>query len=148
MSGLGRKVKSQSPDNPAMAHDAPEARPDENGEDQPMYGPHNPPGLSPCGWPVPGQTLLGMAEVRPTLPDAEVMDDSDGSFNSKRNRNVTNRPPDQPSSSDSSHHHFNAPGAVGQDPEYHMFQKEVKESQEKFFKARKARSEIKAPGAP
>ena len=65
-------------------------------------------------------------------------DDSDGSFNSKRNRNVTNRPPDQPSSSDSSHHHFNAPGAVGQPEEYHMFQK---------VKARKAEIK-KAPGAP
>jgi len=83
-----------------MAHDASEARPDENGEDQPMYGPHNPPGLSPCGWPVPGQTLLGMAEVPPTLSDAEVMDDSNGSFNNKRKRNVTNTPPDQPSSSE------------------------------------------------
>jgi hypothetical protein len=63
-------------------------------------------------------------------------DDSDGSFNSKRNRNVTNRPPDQPSSSDSSHHHFNAPGgAVGQPEEYHMFQK---------VKARKAEIKLKA----
>ena len=51
--------------NPAVAHYAPEVcpvmspwdilafagRPDENGEDQPM-GPHNPVGLSPCGWPA------------------------------------------------------------------------------------------------
>jgi hypothetical protein len=41
-----------------------------------------------------------MAEVPPTLSDAEVMDDSNGSFNNKRKRNVTNTPPDQPSSSE------------------------------------------------
>ena len=94
MSGLGRKVKSQSPDNPAMAHDASEARPDENGEDQPMHGPHNPPPQSLDGWraEVVARALLGMAEVPPTLSDAEVMDDSNGSFNNKRKRNVTNTP--------------------------------------------------------
>ena len=102
MSGLGRKVKSQSPDNPAMAHDAPEARPDENGEDQPMHGPHNPPPQSLDGWraEVVAKALSGMAEVPPTLSDAEVMDDSNGSFNNKRKRNVTNTAPDQPSSSE------------------------------------------------
>jgi hypothetical protein len=41
-----------------------------------------------------------MAKVPPTLSDAEVMDDSDGPPNSKRNRTVTNKPPDQPSSSE------------------------------------------------
>ena len=43
------------------------------------------------------------AQLAKEARNVPAKDDSDGSFNSPRNRNVTNRPPDQPSSAEEEH---------------------------------------------